>query len=177
MIKNFGYKNFGFGTDLYGIENEYLPKDFQSYLDAERLVRELKRLNYSQKIIDAIDTGVTHFISGMAEGVNLLAAELVLDLKWDYPFISLECAIPFIGQQQRYYQNNYERYQRIIKRADKVTILSNQYFKGCLFERNKYMIDNSSILIAVFNGVKTGGTFQTIALAKKKNLEIWLVNC
>ena len=146
----------------------------ESTNDAQYLLLKNK---LKEKIIDAIDTGVTHFISGMAEGVDLLAAELVLDLKWDYPFISLECAIPFIGQQQRYYQNNYERYQRIIERADKVTILSNQYFKGCLFERNKYMIDNSSILIAVFNGVKTGGTFQTIALAKKKNLEIWLVNC
>ena len=37
---------------------------------------------------------VTHFISGMAIGVDMIAAEIVLELKKDYPQITLECAIP-----------------------------------------------------------------------------------
>lgn len=54
LIKKFGYKNFGLGTDLYGIENKHLPKDFKSYFDAKNLAEELKKLNYSSKIIHAI---------------------------------------------------------------------------------------------------------------------------
>ena len=54
LIKKFGYKNFGLGTDLYGIENKYLPQDFKSYLDVKNLAEELKKLNYSQKVINAI---------------------------------------------------------------------------------------------------------------------------
>ncbi len=130
-----------------------------------------------QKIIDAIDNGITHFISGMAEGVDLLVAELVLEAKWDYPFIFLECAIPFSGQDTRFSKTNQQRYQKIIENADKVSVLSNRYYNGCLFSRNLYMVENSSLLIAVFNGIKEGGTFQTISLAKKKNLEVWVVNC
>ena len=54
LIKKFGYKNFGLGTDVYGIEKECLPTDFHSYFDIKILVEELKKLNYSKKIINAI---------------------------------------------------------------------------------------------------------------------------
>lgn len=54
LIKKFGYKTFGLGTDLYGIDNESLPTDFKSYLDVKNLVKELKKLKYSNKIINAI---------------------------------------------------------------------------------------------------------------------------
>ena len=40
------------------------------------------------------ENGVTHFISGMAMGVDIYAAEAVLELKEKYPHITLECAIP-----------------------------------------------------------------------------------
>ncbi len=54
LVKKFGYKNFGLGTDLYGINNESLPTDFESYLDIEKLIKELKKLNCSKKLINAI---------------------------------------------------------------------------------------------------------------------------
>lgn len=54
LIKKFGYKNFGIGTDLFGIGNEFLPTDFKSYFDIKILIEELKKLNYSKKIINAI---------------------------------------------------------------------------------------------------------------------------
>ncbi len=54
LIKNFGYKNWGLGTDLYGIKKEYLPIDFQSYFDIKKLVKEFKKLNYSNRIIKSL---------------------------------------------------------------------------------------------------------------------------
>ena len=54
LIKKFGYKNFGLGTDLFGVENNFLPTDFKDYFDVENLIYELKNLNYSSKIINAI---------------------------------------------------------------------------------------------------------------------------
>ena len=36
------------------------------------------------------EEGVTHFISGMAQGVDMYAAEIVLELKKQYPQITLE---------------------------------------------------------------------------------------
>ncbi len=44
------------------------------------------------------EEGVTHFISGMAQGVDMYAAEIVLELKKQHPQITLECAIPYERQ-------------------------------------------------------------------------------
>lgn len=54
LIKKFGYKNFGLGTDLFGVETENLPKDFKGYGDIKNLVSEFKKLGYNKKIITAI---------------------------------------------------------------------------------------------------------------------------
>lgn len=54
LIKKFGYKNFGLGTDLYGIKKEFLPIDFNNYFDIKKLIKELKKLNYSKKIISEV---------------------------------------------------------------------------------------------------------------------------
>ena len=48
------------------------------------------------------EEGVTHFISGMAQGVDMYAAEIVLELKKQYPQITLECAIPYERQAVRW---------------------------------------------------------------------------
>lgn len=45
-----------------------------------------------------IKQGVTHFIVGMALGVDIYSAEIVLALKEKYPQITLECAIPCKNQ-------------------------------------------------------------------------------
>lgn len=54
LIKKFGYKNFGLGTDFFGIENDFLPTDLKSYFDIENLIAELKKLHYSPRVINAI---------------------------------------------------------------------------------------------------------------------------
>lgn len=54
IIKKFGYKNFGFGTDFYGINPNNLPTDIKSYEDFENIALELKKLGYSENIIECI---------------------------------------------------------------------------------------------------------------------------
>lgn len=52
LIKKFGYKNFGFGTDFYGIKK--LPNDIKNYFDLLKIKNKLKKLGYSNKIIKHI---------------------------------------------------------------------------------------------------------------------------
>lgn len=62
----------------------------------ENSINYLKMKNILKKsIVQLIKTyDVNHFISGMALGVDQYAAEIVLELKKQYPQITLECAIP-----------------------------------------------------------------------------------
>ena len=122
----------------------------------------------------AIVSGKKHFISGMALGFDMMCAELVLELKKKYKDIFLECAIPCKGQELRWPSSEQNRYREIVSHADKITIISNVYTNECMHERNKYMIDNASLVIALFNG-KSGGTKITIDYAKSQNKDIVII--
>ena len=52
LIQKFGYKNFGLGTDFYGIDNKNLPIDIQNYDHLSNLVENLKILGYNDTIIE-----------------------------------------------------------------------------------------------------------------------------
>lgn len=136
-------------------------------------MKEIAKIEIQNAIINY---GITHFISGMAIGFDMIAAELVLELKKYYPFITLECAIPCKEQDKLWREQQKERYKYILSKADKITYVSDRpYFDGCMKKRNEYMIDNSSVLIALFNG-KAGGTKQTVDYAKEKGLKVEIIN-
>ena len=131
---------------------------------------------FRKAIISSIEDGYKHFISGMALGVDMIAAEIVLELKATYPDIILECALPCINQTAKWNDESIMRYQNILSLADKVTTVSDTlYFNGCMAKRNKYMIDHSNRVIAVYNRKKSGGTYQTINMAKIANKEVVIV--
>ena len=123
----------------------------------------------------AIDEGYRYFITGMAQGVDIIAAEMVIDIKRDNPEIKLECAIPCKNQFNGWNKINCLRYDDIVKRADVVTyVTEEEYTEGCMKLRNEYMVNNSSLVIAGFNG-KRGGTKQTIGLAYKSGLKVVII--
>ena len=111
----------------------------------------------------------------MALGSDILCAKIILELKKKHSNIELECAIPCINQTEKWFGENLKRYQNILSKADKVTYVSSvKYFNGCMMKRNNYMIDNSSLLIAIYNG-SPDGTKQTIEKAKQKGLDIKII--
>ena len=118
---------------------------------------------------------VTHFISGAAIGIDTWAAEIVLELQAEYPDITLEAAIPCRSQADRWTKAAKERYNRLISLCDKVTLISEQYTADCMMKRNRYMVDNSDYVIAVWNG-KPIGTGNTVKYAMEEGKEIYCVN-
>ncbi len=122
----------------------------------------------------AINIGYKNFISGMALGFDTICAELVLELKEKYPHIRLVCAIPCKTQSAPWHENQKIRYQSILKQADLIRYISNEYTENCMLERNEYMINNSSLVIALYNG-KGGGTGYTVRRAKERNLELLII--
>lgn len=107
---------------------------------------------------------VTHFISGMAIGVDMYAAEIVLSLKKRYPYITLEAAIPCETQAARWSAALRDRYFRIAELCDKETLLQHHYDAACMHKRNRYMVDNASVVIAVWDGTPSG-TGKTVQYA------------
>ncbi len=140
-----------------------------------------KCIRLKTMLVNEIETmhkkGVDMFISGMAMGVDMWAAEIVIDMKRTYPnnSIKLISAIPFEGQAIRWDIEYRERYRRILSKADEVVILQKGYTKNCLNVRNQFMVDNSAHMIAVFNG-NAGGTANTLRYAISKGIDTVIID-
>ena len=115
--------------------------------------------------------GVRHFISGMARGADLYFAEAVLALRARRPGVTLECARPCESQADRWPEGERERYRSILERCDYETLVQHHYDRFCMMRRNRYMVDRSARIIAVYDGVPKGGTAQTLAYALRQGLE------
>lgn len=162
---------FTFNTVCFtGHRSQKLPWGFN-----EKDKRFLLTKEDTKKVIEkCVLNGKTHFISGMALGFDIMCAELVLDFKKKHPNLILECAIPFAQQEKHWKLEQQLRYQKIIKQADKIRCIYDHYTRFCTHERNKYMVNASSLVIALFNG-QDGGTKQTLNYAKQQGKEIILI--
>lgn len=119
----------------------------------------------------AIDDGFVTFISGMARGVDIWAAEIVLRLRDDGKPIHLICASPFEGFERSWSEDWKRRYNSVMRQADIVKFVCKGYSRSSFQIRNEWMVDRSARLIAFFNG-QTGGTKNTIAYANKQGIRI-----
>ena len=54
--------------------------------------------------------------------------------------------------------------------------VSEDYYKGCMLERNRYLVDHSAKLLAVYNGERRGGTAMTVRYAKKIGREVFVID-
>ena len=112
-----------------GHRPQNLPFGFRE--DDERCTA-LKETLKKQIISLITDENVTHFISGMALGVDMYAAEIVLELKKTYPGITLESAIPCETQAAKWNAAMRERYYGIAAQCDKETLLQTHYTPDCM---------------------------------------------
>ncbi|WP_291257209.1 SLOG family protein [Flavonifractor sp.] len=119
---------------------------------------------------DAYDRGMRHFLCGMARGADFYFCDAVLELRERRSGVTLEAVIPCEEQAARWSERERERWFSLVERCDGETMLQHHYDKGCMLRRNRYLVDHSSMLIAVYDGM-LGGTMYTLSYAMKRGLE------
>jgi len=132
--------------------------------------KEIKPL-LEKAIDDAISNGYVTYITGMAMGTDIWAAEIVLERKKVNKGLHLICALPHPNFESRRSMAEKMRFNKIIKKADLVREINDHYFTGCYQVRNEWMVDRSNLVIAVFNGQKSG-TKNTVDYAKRKGVRV-----
>lgn len=131
----------------------------------------LVKMDLEKEIKKAINDGFTVFISGMAQGVDIWAAQIVLKLREKGEPIKLICACPFDGFEDRWDKKWQQQYKEILAAADLVRYICPGYSRSCFQVRNEWMVDHSARVIAVFNNVP-GGTFNTIEYAIAQRIDV-----
>ena len=139
----------------------------------EKLTRAewLIKKDLEKEIRQAIADGKNVFITGMARGVDIWAAEIVLKLRDAGQPIKLMCACPYDGFEQGWHKEWQEQYRDILAASDFVKYVCPSYSRSCFQIRNEWMVNHASRVIAVFNGEKSG-TKNTIDYAIKVDVPV-----
>lgn len=110
-------------------------------------------------------------ISGMALGVDQIAAEVCIDL--GIPFIA---AVPFLGQESMWPLKSKEHYRYLLSKASDIEVVCDGgYAAWKLQKRNEWMVDNCNLLIAVWNG-SDGGTKNCFDYAQKVGRKTFIID-
>ena len=123
----------------------------------------------ARAVEEAYEAGSTHFICGMARGCDLYFAEAVLSLREARGDVSLEAAVPCPSQANSWPRADQVRRRRILAACDLETLVQDHYSPGCMSRRNRYMVDHSAMVIAVYDGAP-GGTRQTLEYAIRQSV-------
>lgn len=115
-------------------------------------------------------------IIGMADGVDVWAGASCIDLGIDY-IAAKPWAGHFITSIRQV--SDMPEYDRIIKGAKEVVAVSDATnYEGpeVYMRRNRWMVDHSDKVVAIFNGIRRGGTYRTINYAKSIKKEVDVIN-
>lgn len=134
----------------------------------EKLSRCEKNIkaDLEKEIRQAIADGLDVFITGMARGVDIWAAQIVLNLRDEGMNVKLMCACPYDGFERGWSKEWQKQYTDILESADFVKYVCPGYSRSCFQIRNEWMVNHAARVIAVFNGQKSG-TKNTIDYADK----------
>ncbi len=120
---------------------------------------------------NAVSDGYTVFICGGSRGGDFLFADAVLYTKIRHPEIKLCIALACRDQASDWSREDRNEFSRLLDSADQIVCLSDRYTSGCMQKRNRYMVEQATLLIAAYNGTQ-GGTKYTYSYAAKKHLRI-----
>lgn len=114
--------------------------------------------------------GIRRFETGGALGFDTLAAKSVLRLRERY-HIELALILPCLSQTRNWRPEDTAEYEGIKAQADQVVYTSQEYTRGCMHKRNRYLVDTSSVCVCYLTR-DSGGTAYTVHYARTHGLEI-----
>jgi uncharacterized phage-like protein YoqJ len=141
----------------------YQENDLQRWV-RNALAAEIK-LNFEK--------GFTRFICGGALGVDWIAAEEVLKHKKAH----LILALPFLGYNSVWPRHTIEKFERnILGRANSVKCICDPPFEPIKMQiQNEWMVDQSDLVIAVWDG-SGSGTANCVKYALKSDKPVYRIN-
>ena len=162
-------------------ENYMLPRELSVSFTGHRLrklpwgadERDLRCIDFKRRleeeIIKAYDEGARYFLSGMADGVDIYAAEAVLSLSRSREGMKLVCVFP-------YGRGSDLRTIRCASKAFAVVSVCGAYSPGCFQKRNSFLVKHSRRIICGYSGDLTSGTAATIRLAIREGITPVIIN-
>ena len=119
-----------------------------------------------------INQGVVYYGCGGAIGFDTLAGLTVLDFKKKHTEVKLIMVLPCRNQDAHWSEKHRVAYQKLLRCADKIVCVSEQYHDSCMKKRNLHLVEHSGFCIAYLTR-ENSGTGQTVKLANERGLVVF----
>lgn len=141
------------------------------HIAAQEALWVRRRLRQEIARLEAMD--VTGFLAGGAIGFDTLAAQEVLRAKEEaFPWIRLVLVLPCLGQEAKWNERDASLYRQLLRQADQVVYTADTYFKGCMLQRNRYLVDHSAHCVCYLKTPERGGTAYTVRYARQRGVPV-----
>lgn len=104
--------------------------------------------------------------TGMASGSDIAFAITGVSMHY-INSIKLHYILPY-----KNYNSSHKYYKFLKLKASEWIELSDEFYKGCDNVRDQYMVDHCDVLLAIWDGNKSGGVWSTIRKAQKAGKKI-----
>lgn len=111
-----------------------------------------------KQIRSLIEEGLEWVIIGGQQGTEIWGAEVVLDLKDEFPDLKLGVLMPFLEQEKNWKEESQEQYNAVIDQADFVDAVSKKTYAGPwqFKARDAFSIEHTEALLLVYDEEKEG---------------------
>ena len=125
-----------------------------------------------EQVLALMAFGITDYMVGGAMGFDMLAAEVLTDLREkEGKELKIISALPFLQWRAKWPQDAMEREDRILEKSDEILISSDKYSRRSYLDRDRVMVDRSAVCIA-YCSRKTGGTAYTVRYALRQGVKV-----
>lgn len=137
--------------------------------------REWLTLLVDRQIEALYREGYRDFLCGGALGFDTLAAQRVCAARVEHSDIRLRLVLPCADQSKFWTKLQCDEYERLLYMAERIDTLQKEYTPGCMHQRNRFLVDSSSVCVAYLKK-KEGGTYYTAMYARKQGTRLIILD-
>lgn len=154
---------------IIGHRSRHLP---WKYDESDPLCIKFKEMLFA--VLEfACKNNIMHWYTEMSEGIGLLSAQMILDLKESqFPNVQLRCILPYKGQEETCPLKSQERYRHILQKADIFEYHSDHDYRKSRSDCTKKILDRVDCLIAVYH---THWNRHTVAVKYARKIDMPIV--
>ena len=135
--------------------------------DAETIREKIR-----EQVQSLLQLGISTYIVGGAMGFDMLAAEVLLDLREkEGKKLRIISALPFPDWRAKWPREETEREDRILEKSDGILFSAKEYSRQSYLHRDRRMVDESSVCVSYCTR-KTGGTAYTVRYALRQGIKV-----
>ncbi len=136
-------------------------------------VEQQIRLALRQQLRKAYEAGYRRFLSGVAPGFDLWAADEVLALSGEsgHEDVTLVAVVPYPSFGNSFDEPSRTLYRKVMARAEETVFIAEHYHHAVFSRRNDHLVEHASLLICYYEGT-SGGTRYTVRRAARRGLGI-----